>query len=367
MRQLTVLLLFLPFFVSAQELLVNGGFEEKNICSEYKVNCAPEGWIYTVPSYSYFFTDPGGAHNGLNYIGLIAAQENKPFYRSFVRSRLLCQLQKGKLYRIQLSVKSPHPILDSVGLYFSAHDFLFEKRPYQKILASRYFKDGIQKPETGHTGWQRLTLEYIANGQEHFITLGNFKKGGITGETGIEKEKFFFVLFDDVSITPVDPNERLCPGWQKTREEIYAQDERHEHLTKWMTVHKNKPPAVTLPLVTKTLKIDTLLVPDVLFATSSFMLNTRATAVLDSFVQLIQKKGIDSIVVHGHTDAIGEEVMNEELSWRRASTVTAYLQKYVEGPFYTAGWGSKKAVASNSTASGRRRNRRVEIFLYLKD
>lgn len=51
----------------------------------------------------------------------------KCFHRSYVRSRLLCGLRQGKIYRISLYVKSLYPaLLDSAGVYFSNYDFLFE-------------------------------------------------------------------------------------------------------------------------------------------------------------------------------------------------------------------------------------------------
>jgi hypothetical protein len=50
MRNLLIILLLQAVPAVAQNLLLNGDFEEENICSEYKVNCAPEAWLYAVPS-----------------------------------------------------------------------------------------------------------------------------------------------------------------------------------------------------------------------------------------------------------------------------------------------------------------------------
>lgn len=367
MRIVYFLIFLFPFTTAAQELLVNGGFEEENICVEYKVNCAPEGWIYTVPSFVHYFNEPANANAGAHYIAVIAGNSNKPLYRTFVRSRLLCGLQKGKTYRLQLSVKSMHPILDSMGIYFSSYDFLFEKQAYHKINASIYLTNAKRKPAVSDTAWQKITMDYIANGTEVFIAIGNFKKTGVGAETGIEKENNFFALFDDVSLRPVDGNERLCVDWKKTEKEIYAQDERHEYLARSISDYKKNPTTLQTITPTKTLKVDTLIIPDVFFSTNSFMLNRQSTQVLDSFIKIINKKPMDSIVVHGHTDTRGEEMFNEELSWKRASTVTAFLQSSVQSKFYTKGWGSRKPVVSNNTAPGRQRNRRVEIYLYLKE
>ena len=96
MRFLACIIFLFPAYGYTQNLLVNPGFEEENICSEYKVNCAPEGWIYTVPSFIYYYKDVALAHEGSRFISLIAGHSEKPFYRTFVRSRLLCALQKDK-------------------------------------------------------------------------------------------------------------------------------------------------------------------------------------------------------------------------------------------------------------------------------
>jgi outer membrane protein OmpA-like peptidoglycan-associated protein len=367
MRFLICIVILLPAYGFNQNLLVNPGFEEENICSEYKVNCAPEGWINNMPSLVYYFNEPLLAHNGSKFVTLIAGHSQKPYYRTFVRSKLLCGLQKGKIYRLELFVKSIHPILDSMGVYFTSYDFLFEKQAYHKIIPSLYFANAITKNKKADTSWQKFAFDYKANGNETFITIGNFSKRGVSGLTGIYMEKNFFVLVDDISLIPTDVNERLCPDWKKNREEIYAQDERHEYLEKYIKHYRDKPATVKKPLPTITLHIDTLTIPDVFFATNSFMLNSKAVKLLDSFSQKINNYKVDSIVVYGHTDSRGEEAYNKELSWRRANSVAAYLQKKVSTKIESRGIGSDKPVADNRSAEGRRKNRRVEIFFYIKD
>jgi outer membrane protein OmpA-like peptidoglycan-associated protein len=364
--RLLLIVFILPFFAASQNLLVNEGFEEENICSEYRVNCAPEGWIYTVPSFTYYFKDKSNAYEGTHYVALIAGYSNKPFYRTFVRSRLLCGLQKGKSYRFQCYVKSRHTILDSVGIYFSSYDFLFEKQVYQKIIPSVYFKNSLQKIVLD-TNWQRVIINYTANGTEAFITLGNFSKRGIAGFTGIERENNFFVLFDNVSLTPTDRNEILCKDWQERKEGIYMQDERHEFLAKVIQLNRSKQPVAIKPTITKTLHIDTLTVPDVLFASNSFVLNRQAIKLLDSFTKKINNYKVDSIIVNGHTDGTGNDDFNTGLSWRRANSVAAFLQQSSKMNVISRGLGSEYPVADNRTKNGKQRNRRVEIFIYIRD
>ena len=70
--------------------------------------------------------------------------------------------------------------------------------------------------------------------------------------------------------------------------------------------------------------------------------------------------------VTGGTDSTGSAAYNYDLSNRRADAVVQYLaSKYGVAPhrFYLIGIGKDKEVAPNTTAEGRKQNRRVEVQL----
>jgi outer membrane protein OmpA-like peptidoglycan-associated protein len=366
MKLLVLFFLSLPGIAFSQNLVANGDFEEENICAEFKVNCAPEAWIYTVPSFFYYPKGVDLAHSGSRCLALIAGNTEKPLHRTFVRSQLICALQKGKVYHLQLYAKSVHKLFDSLGVYFSSYDFLFEKQVYHKIVPSLYFILSIEKLNNTDTGWQKASFKYIATGNEIFITLGNFSRNGKAGNTGIDGEKNFFFLLDDVSLMPDDVNERLCTDWQASKKKIYDQDERHEFLERYIKHNRATPPRTPKPSPTLTVRVDTMTIPDVFFATNNFMINQKAASLLDSFAKVLNRYTPDSIVVYGHTDNAGSESYNKELSWRRAGSVAAYLEKKLSYKIESRGMGSEKPVATNLTAAGRRRNRRVEIYVFLK-
>lgn len=85
--------------------------------------------------------------------------------------------------------------------------------------------------------------------------------------------------------------------------------------------------------------------------------------VLDSVVLVLQKFDQTQIRVSGHTDSTGSHEYNQELSERRARSVSAYLQSrgVVPSRIYTVGYGEDRPIADNGTAFGRSQNRRVEI------
>jgi outer membrane protein OmpA-like peptidoglycan-associated protein len=72
-----------------------------------------------------------------------------------------------------------------------------------------------------------------------------------------------------------------------------------------------------------------------------------------------------AVDIIGHADSQGPEASNQTLSERRAQSVQAYLSNQGVRPVRLAsiGFGETRPIATNETAEGRARNRRVEIIL----
>lgn len=83
-------------------------------------------------------------------------------------------------------------------------------------------------------------------------------------------------------------------------------------------------------------------------------------------VAIIAKRYPNTIIeIAGHTDNTGAESYNQNLSERRANSVSAYLQGLRLDPrrLSTLGFGENRPIADNSTQQGRALNRRVELTL----
>jgi outer membrane protein OmpA-like peptidoglycan-associated protein len=363
------IIIFFPAFCSAQNLLINGDFEEENICFEYKVNCAPEAWITDDDGYNNYLRDGNRAYTGTHCMSVVAGQAGKTPRRTFIRSRLLCGLRKGSLYRLEFFIKSAYPILDSIGINFTATDPLFEIKPIQAINPSLYLADA-GKDFKKDSSWQRVSCDYKATGEETFLTLGNFAKMNIRGETGIYLESRFFVYFDHISLTPLNPKENLCEEWRANMEDIYDEDERHDFLRKKIKFGRNgkiKPVVLTPNTVSR---VDTLVLQEILFETAKSDLHQESYSLLDSFCRQLTGKRVDSVVVEGHTDSRGSTEMNNVLSVARVQTILNFFasKSFVKpNRVYPRAWGETRPVADNRSPEGRQRNRRVVVFAYLKE
>ena len=359
----------IPFLSSSQNLLVNGSFEEENTCTEYHVECAPEGWISSSSGFSNYIKSPALSYNGDHCMIIEAGRTRNKYQRTYIRTQLLCSLRAGKQYRFECYVKAQTNILDSAGIYFTHYDFLFDKTPLYKITPSCYAIDSHDVTPRD-TGWQKLSFVYTAKGDEKFLTVANFSKNDINGETGIPMENHFYIFIDAVSLKAVDPNEKICPDWQRREKEIYDYNDRHEYLDRFIRFYRTQNKMAPSPDLspTRIIRADTLILPDVLFGVGKYNLQKASFSVLDSFCISAGKHKVDSVVVEGHTDSTGDSNINNILSLQRANTVGEYIRNrsnLSSGQIIIRNWGPLKPVASNRNASGRRKNRRVEILLYV--
>ncbi|MBZ0225632.1 MAG: OmpA family protein [Comamonas sp.] len=104
---------------------------------------------------------------------------------------------------------------------------------------------------------------------------------------------------------------------------------------------------------------------DISFATGSADIEPNLRTVLDRFAQSLRANPGTEVRIIGHTDSTGSDAVNDPLSVARASSTRNYLADRGVDParIQVAGRGSHEPIASNATAEGRARNRRVEIYV----
>ena len=99
------------------------------------------------------------------------------------------------------------------------------------------------------------------------------------------------------------------------------------------------------------------------FDFDSYKLRPDALGLLDENVRSLKMREAVKVEVAGHADSVHTEAYNQRLSERRAWAVTNFLMdKGIDkSRLDTKGYGESKPVASNATAAGRAKNRRVDL------
>ncbi len=104
---------------------------------------------------------------------------------------------------------------------------------------------------------------------------------------------------------------------------------------------------------------------DIYYATNSAELSSKSLFILNEFVVFLEDNPTIRVDIHGHTDDVGDDAFNQELSVRRARSVYDYLIMKGISSFRLQyhGFGESKPVTDNRTEEGRARNRRTEFVI----
>ena len=104
---------------------------------------------------------------------------------------------------------------------------------------------------------------------------------------------------------------------------------------------------------------------DILFDFNKATLRRNVEFNLVKISTILNQFGEMGILIEGHTDSIGTEEYNLDLSRRRARAVFEFLvsQGVDENRLSSEGYGESRPVADNSTDEGRQKNRRVDLVI----
>jgi outer membrane protein OmpA-like peptidoglycan-associated protein len=107
----------------------------------------------------------------------------------------------------------------------------------------------------------------------------------------------------------------------------------------------------------------------VLFAYDRSDLSATAKTNLDKFNDILKRYPETNITIIGHTDSKGSETYNQNLSEKRAESVTNYagMNGIAGTRLTTIGKGESDPIATNDTDEGRALNRRVEFVITAND
>ncbi len=105
--------------------------------------------------------------------------------------------------------------------------------------------------------------------------------------------------------------------------------------------------------------------PDVLFENARYTLRPAARESLAKVAGILLAYPDLRLEVDGHTDSVGSDTYNQDLSEKRAAATRDYLvqQGIPSASVTTMGFGKTQPIAPNTTAAGRQQNRRVEVVV----
>lgn len=105
--------------------------------------------------------------------------------------------------------------------------------------------------------------------------------------------------------------------------------------------------------------------PGLFFDTGRYALKAGARNTLSKIADQLRGNDTLTIAIEGHTDSVGGDAMNQELSEKRADSVGDYLvsRGIPAARMTVTGRGETAPIATNDTPAGRQQNRRVELVI----
>ncbi len=123
------------------------------------------------------------------------------------------------------------------------------------------------------------------------------------------------------------------------------------------------PAPMPAPAAPSSVRQSVVIQADALFDFDKSVVRPDGKRAIDEALDKVNGVDVEMVIATGHTDSIGTERYNQKLSERRAAAVKAYLvsKGIPASKITTIGKGETQPVATNKTAAGRQKNRRVDI------
>lgn len=135
-----------------------------------------------------------------------------------------------------------------------------------------------------------------------------------------------------------------------------------------LTDPKGFSAATVLDIYLQPIKLNSAIVlNNIFFDFDSYKLKSESIPELNELIRFLKMNPAVHIEISGHTDNVGQEVYNQQLSEKRAQEIAAYLEKSISTDrIRVKGYGAEKPVDTNDTEEGRSRNRRTELRIISK-
>ncbi|EAY30408.1 OmpA family protein [Microscilla marina] len=363
---------------STQNLVPNPGFESYHECPDHleaiRFRRIP-AWVANPPNCTPDYFNKCGArgyrvpknrcgvlaaNNGQAYIGMIlrvGSPEGDPqgwYYREHVTAKLKRPLKKDYRYVIKM-----HLALSTYANYAIANiGVLFTKHP-KRIRWNKVYVPQVMTPRNQFfdqpNQWVLVQDTMVAKGGEAFITIGEFNN------------------FGDHQIKKITNSRKYRRKFNFNRAYYFIDDVSVVELDKVMI--DTMPKITGKPLTNLEIGFDTdlgnikrgepVILKNIFFEFAKARLLPASFPELDKLVNLLTTHPQIKVRIMGHTDNVGTDTRNLQLSNRRAKSVVTYLKKQgIRANRLTfKGFGESRPIDSNVTKEGRQKNRRVEFVV----
>lgn len=310
---------------------------------------------------------------GLIYYLPAVDSGEKDGYREAIQGELVRPLRPGVRYRVGLWLhENPALMNDHIPRFYSPETpvvpvkagnvgFCFSVTPLNgRYPLAQHIRDLKLKPQVNfgeiiatRGEWVYLSATFVPDQPFQFFTIANFFPDAATA-TDLPAQKHLEIA---------QSNEKTASVFQKTKRVAYiCMDDVY--------VGPDAPPTVDtstfVSLETKLLKERRFTFnAALLFDSGKADLRPAAAPELDSLTAFLQKYPRTRLGISGHTDNVGADADNLDLSARRAQAVYQYLLSKGIPPAQIEwkAFGETRPVADNDTEAGRQRNRRVECVV----
>lgn len=277
-----------------------------------------------------------GSKTGNNYIGLTAFYGQESVlpnetgyqrYSEYVQFALREPLKAGQAYtvtfHVSLAERSAYAV-SGLGVYFTQYKMDEKKNSYLDVVP-----DIIAANVVTNNDWGVFSATYVAMGGERYMTLGCFEdymvvQKVIPENTENSRKAYYFI--DDVSVAPA------------------------------LNLNNNDLALLILSGACYQLS-------DLNFETDNAVILPESFTELNALADFLRAHPSVSVYIDGHTDKVGTDQHNDQLSKDRAASVRAYLVDagVADSRLKTRGYGESQPIENTENASAT--NRRVEITI----
>ncbi|MEO6612025.1 MAG: OmpA family protein [Chitinophagaceae bacterium] len=358
-------------------LLLNGGFEEVNTCTEYSAECGVEGWFYLRDVKAQMLSNETNTKMlGSNSFGIFYNWAGYTGFTPVIGALLPCGLQNGKRYTFKGIISARlNPKLNLKPGICLGQKFYVPQRPFSKSLKPVVIT-GLQP--VPNSNFFAFEYSFIADGTEQYLTFGTYTDEDTAGaKKKLVGTQTISLVLDNFQLVPEDKKEMNCPDFFINKEKIYNYNFRHKEMDYSLfgkgelAISFTKTDSLFTTVIKEPVqppKADTLKLGDVFFDFNKAYLKPAALEMLETFFTSPgNNTGIDSIYVEGHTDSVGSDSRNLQLSLERSESIRQWLLKnniLASSSIQVHPYGRSKPIASNSTSEGRALNRRVELIVF---